>query len=66
MLEIQITRISSPSGPLPVAAGADRGGQACWLLGPVGCDDRSPCTSGLSTWWSSRSLHTPWVMETSS
>ena len=40
-------------------AAADRGGQACRLLGPVGCDGRPSCTPGLSTWWSSRSLHGP-------
>ena len=40
------------------ASAADRGGQASWLLGPVGCGDRSPCTPGLSTWSSSRSLRT--------
>ena len=34
-----------------------RGGQAARLLGPVGCDPRGPCTPGLSTWSSSRSLH---------
>ena len=42
------------------AAGAGRGGQAAWLLGPVGCDGRPPCTPGLSTWWSPRSLRTSW------
>ena len=47
--------LRSPAGP----AAADRGGQACRPLGPVGCDDRSSCTPGLSTWWSSRSLHGP-------
>ena len=45
---------------------ADRGGQAARLLGPVGCDGRPSCTPGLSTWSSSRSLQTHWVMETSS
>ena len=35
---------------------ADRGGQAARLLGPVGCGGRPPCTPGLSTWSSSRSL----------
>ena len=44
-------------GSSPVGAGPDRGGQACRLLGPVGCGGRPPCTPGLSTWWSSRSLH---------
>ena len=38
-------------------AAADRGGQAARLLGPVGCGGRPPCTPGLSTWSSSRSLH---------
>ena len=38
-------------------AGPDRGGQACRLLGPVGCDGHPSCTPGLSTWSSSRSLH---------
>ena len=36
-----------------------RGGQAAWLLGPVGCGGRPPCTPGLSTWSSSRSLRCP-------
>ena len=36
--------------------GAGRGGQAARLLGPVGCGGRPPCTPGLSTWSSSRSL----------
>ena len=35
---------------------AGRGGQAARLLGPVGCGGRPPCTPGLSTWSSSRSL----------
>ena len=53
-----------PPGIVPCRAGegraaADRGGQACRLLGPVGCDGRPSCTPGLSTWWSSRSLHGP-------
>ena len=53
---------SSPRPPrLAALAAADRGGQAAWLLGPVGCDGRPPCTSGLSTWWSSRSLQHPKV-----
>ncbi len=47
-------------------AAADRGGQAARLLGPVGCGGRPPCTPGLSTWSSSRSLQTLRVMETSS
>jgi hypothetical protein len=37
------------SGPR-LSAAADRGGQAAWLLGPVGCGGRPPCTPGLSTW----------------
>src|SRR3954453_18498401 len=37
-------------------AGPGRGGQAARLLGPVGCGGRPPCTPGLSTWWSPRSL----------
>ena len=37
-------------------AASGRGGQAARLLGPVGCDPRGPCTPGLSTWSSSRSL----------
>jgi hypothetical protein len=41
-------------GGVPSAAG--RGGQAVRLLGPVGCGGRPPCTPGLSTWSSSRSL----------
>ena len=44
----------APSGGACAAAG--RGGQAAWLLGPVGCGGRPPCTPGLSTWSSSRSL----------
>ena len=50
---------SGMSTPGPVAAlvaAAGRGGQAARLLGPVGCDGRPPCTPGLSTWSSSRSL----------
>ena len=43
-------------GPSRLTA-AGRGGQAVRLLGPVGCDGRPSCTPGLSTWWSSRSLH---------
>lgn len=43
----------------PRSRGADRGGQAARLLGPVGCDGCPPCTSGLSTWSSSRSLRGP-------
>src|SRR5258708_20348093 len=39
-------------------AGPDGGGQAARLLGPVGCGGRPPCTPGLSTWSSSRSLQT--------
>ncbi len=48
------------SGPAPGSwgAAADRGGQAARLLGPVGCGGRPPCTPGLSTWSSSRSLLT--------
>jgi hypothetical protein len=42
-----------------VEAAADRGGQAARLLGPVGCGGRPPCTPGLSTWSSPRSLRTP-------
>ena len=38
------------------AGAAGRGGQAARLLGPVGCDPRGSCTSGLSTWSSPRSL----------
>ena len=45
------------SASSPCGAGPDRGGQAFRLLGPVGCGGRPPCTPGLSTWWSSRSLH---------
>ena len=37
-------------------AAPGRGGQAARLLGPVGCGPRGPCTPGLSTWWSPRSL----------
>ena len=49
----------STRDPVRAASGeaaADRGGQAAWLLGPVGCGGRPPCTPGLSTWSSSRSL----------
>src|SRR4051795_2168589 len=42
-----------------VHAAAGRGGQVARLLGPVGCDPRGPCTPGLSTWSSSRSLRGP-------
>ena len=52
---------SRPGRPAP-GVGADaasgRGGQAARLLGPVGCGGRPPCTPGLSTWSSSRSLRT--------
>ncbi len=37
------------------AAGGS-GWSSGWLLGPVGCGGRPPCTPGLSTWSSSRSL----------
>ena len=30
-------------------AASSRGGQAAWLLGPVGCGARASCTPGLST-----------------
>jgi hypothetical protein len=40
-------------------AGADGSGwSSTRLLGPVGCGGRPPCTPGLSTWSSSRSLRT--------
>ena len=37
-------------------AGNGSGWSSDRLLGPVRCGDRSPCTSGPSTWSSSRSL----------
>ena len=46
-------------GQVPCVEPANGSGWSSgWLLGPVGCGDRSPCTSGLSTWSSSRSLRT--------
>ena len=45
------------AAPCAWVAAAGRGGQAARLLGPVGCDPRGPCTPGLSTWSSPRSLH---------
>jgi hypothetical protein len=45
--------------PASVMRASGRGGQAARLLGPVGCGGRPPCTPGLSTWSSSRSLRTP-------
>jgi hypothetical protein len=39
-------------------AGGGSGWSSAWLLGPVGCGGRPPCTPGLSTWSSSRSLRT--------
>jgi hypothetical protein len=48
-------RLCPRRAPLRAKRGG-RGGQAAWLLGPVGCGGRPPCTPGLSTWSSSRSL----------
>ena len=42
--------------PRPVGAGGRSGWSSARLLGPVGCGGRPPCTPGLSTWSSSRSL----------
>jgi hypothetical protein len=50
-------RIRSPAtGRRRGRSGSGRGGQVARLLGPVGCGGRPPCTPGLSTWSSSRSL----------
>ena len=56
-----VTRHFREAGPRrrparPQTGRGGRGGQAAWLLGPVGCGGRPPCTPGLSTWSSSRSL----------
>ncbi len=52
--------VSWARSPRPRRCGAatSRGGQAARLLGPVGCGGRPPCTPGLSTWSSPRSLRT--------
>ena len=53
--------IRSLLGPPDLGRLLGGGGGSGWssgrLLGPVGCDGRPSCTPGLSTWWSSRSLH---------
>ena len=47
---------TEPGSPPDLVRRGGRGGQAARLLGPVGCGGRPPCTPGLSTWSSSRSL----------
>ena len=53
-------------GVVRQGAGDGSGWSSDRLLGLVRCGGRPPCTSSPSTWWSSRSLHSESLKETSS